>query len=133
MFVREAPRVILKYLIFSKPVCSLLTAGNIPVDSSRSVNNTNIRVLNTDVDINGCLSRLTYSLPARGHAISQEDTGLPQYVGDEDTVLCHGNNGLLIRPQIPCLAQLLTGQHPSEPPLSVLEHLQRGAETVLES
>lgn len=75
-----------------------------------------------------CLSRLTYSLPARGHAFTQEDTGLPHYVAHENTVLCHGNNGLLIRSKIPCLAHLLTGQHPSESPLSILEHLSRGVQ-----
>lgn len=70
------------------------------------------------------MSRLTYILP--GHAFTQEDTGLSQYVAHENTAVCHGNNGLLIRPKIPCLGHLLTGQHPCEPPLSILEHLSTG-------
>lgn len=57
----------------------------------------------------GCLCRLTYSLPAPGHAFAQEDTGLPKYVAHRNVVLSHGHIGVLIRPKIPCLAHILRG------------------------
>lgn len=75
--------------------------------------------MQTDADKSGCLSGLTYILS--GHAFTQEDTALPQYVAHQNAASCHGNNGLLVRPEIPCLAHL-----PCEPPLSILEHLSAG-------
>lgn len=64
-----------------------------------------------------CVSRLTYSLPACGRTSLQEDTRLSKYVTHESTVLNHGPRGLQTRSMTPCLGPLLTGQHPSEPPL----------------
>lgn len=73
------------------------------------------------------MSRLTYILP--GHAFTQEDTGLSQYVAHEDAAVSHGNNGLPIRPETPRPARLLTGQRPREAPVCVPEHLSTEVQT----